>query len=104
MNSANWVLVRGRVQGLNWNEIIRSSLNETLLHYIRDIVPKRTIVARRDNKSWFHNRCILVHRAKQRVYEVWNRSKMQANWKEYGVARRHARLVYEDAERLFMAK
>ena len=50
-NSANWELVRRDVKGLNLNEIIRSScpvssLNETLLHVIRDRAPKQTIVIR----------------------------------------------------------
>ena len=43
--SVDWLLVRGDVKDLNWNEISKSScpvssLNEALLNVIRDRVPK----------------------------------------------------------------
>ena len=49
----DWKLVRGDVNGLNWNEIIKfsylvSTLNKALLRVIRNRVPKRTIVSRRE--------------------------------------------------------
>ena len=89
----DWELVRGDVKGLNLNEVIRlSSLNEALLRVIRNRVPKRTIMFRTRDKSWFNDPCDLAHRVKQRVYRVWRRSKTQANWEEYTVARHHAQL------------
>ena len=64
------------MKGLNWNGIIRSpylvsSLNEALLHFIRDTVPKRAIVVRTGYKPWFDDRYVFAHRAKQRAYRVW---------------------------------
>ena len=99
-------LVREDVNGLNWNEIIRSPcpvslLSEALLRVIRDRVPKRMIVVRTGDKLRFDYRFILAHRAKQRACRVWSRSRTQAAWKEYRGARHHAPLVYEDAERAF---
>ena len=35
------------------------------------------------------------------VYRVWSRSRTQADWGEYRVARLHSQLVYEYAERTF---
>ena len=54
-NSVDWELVREEVMSLNRNEFIRSlypvpSLNEALLHVIRERVPKRTIVIRTGDK------------------------------------------------------
>ena len=43
-----------------------------------------------DDKPWFDDRCVLVHCAKQRAYRVWSRSRTQADWEEYMVARRHS--------------
>ena len=72
-NSVNWELVKGDVKGPNWNGIIkspcpRSSLHEALLRVIRNRVHKRTIVVKTGDKPWFDDRCVLVHRAKQRAY------------------------------------
>ena len=53
-------------------------------------------MVRTRDKPWFANRCFLAHRAKQRAYRVWSRSRMK-----YTVARRRGQLVYEDAERAF---
>ena len=88
----NWV--RGDVKGLNWIEIIRSpwpvlSLSEALLRVISNRVAKRTIVVKTGDKPWFDDWC-LAHRAKQRAYRVWSRSRTQADWEEYKVARRHS--------------
>ena len=46
------------------------SLNETLLRVIRDRVSKGTIVVRTDDKPWFDDWCVLLHRAKQKAYRV----------------------------------
>ena len=80
--SSDRELVRGNVKGLNWTEIIRyhcpvSSLNETLLRVIRNRVLKQTIAVRMGDKPKFDNRCVLAHRAKQRAYRVWRRSRTQ---------------------------
>ena len=45
-----------------------SLLNEALLPAISDRAPKRMMVVRKGDKPWFDDRCVLVHRAKQRVY------------------------------------
>ena len=58
-------------------------------------------MVRTGDKPWFEDRCALAHRAKQRAYRLWSRSKMQAIWEEYRVARHHAHLVSEDAKRAF---
>ena len=91
---------------LNWNGIIRfsyltSSPNEALLRVIRDRVPKRTIVVRTGDKPWFDDQCVVAHRAKQRGYREFSRSRTQADWEEHRVARRHAQLVYKNAEQAF---
>ena len=65
-----------------------SSLNEALLRVIRDRVPKRTIVAITDEKSWVENRRVLTQHAKERAYTAWSRSKTQATWEEDGEVRR----------------
>ena len=54
-NSGNWEQVIEDIKGLNCNEIIRfsypvSPLNEALLRVIRNLAPKRTIVARARSK------------------------------------------------------
>ena len=105
-SSVSWELVRRGVKGLKWNGIIRppfslSSLSEALLRVIRNRVPKRTIVVGMGDKPWFDNWCVLVHRAKQRIYRVLNRSRTQADWEEHRVARRQAQLIYDGAERAF---
>ena len=76
-NSVDWELVIRDVQGLNWNEIIRSpwpasSLNEVLSRVISDRVPKWTIVVKTGDKPWFGELCVLVHRAKHLAYRVWS--------------------------------
>ena len=48
----------------------------------------RTIVLRTRNKPWFDDRCALAHHAKQRAYRMWSRSRTQADWEGYRVARR----------------
>ena len=98
-----WELVRGDVESLDRNKIIRShcpvsSLNEALLRGIRDRVPKQTIVVRTEDKPEFDNPYVLVHSAEQRSYRIWNRSRSQADWEEYGVSRRHALYVNVEAE------
>ena len=95
-NFVNWELFREVVKGLNWNRII-IIFNEALLRVMRDKVPKQTIVARTGDKPWFVDRCVLAHRAKQRAYRV-GRSRTQADWEGYRLARRRAQLVYEDVE------
>ena len=52
-------------------------------------------------KPWFDDRCVLAHRAKQRVYGVGSRSRTQADLEEHRVARCRAQLIYEDAKRAF---
>ena len=64
-------------------------------------MPKRTIVVRTRDKPWYDDRCALARRAKQRVYKVWSRSRSQADWEEYRVARGRTQLVYRDIERPF---
>ena len=92
--------------GLNWNGISRSfwpasSLNEALLRNIRNRVPKRTIVVRTGNKSWFDNRRVLAHRAKQRTYKAWRRSRTQIDWEENLVASHHAQHVSVETKQAF---
>ena len=53
------------------------------------IVCKRTIVVRSGYKSCFDNLCVFDHRAKQRAYLVWSRSRVQTDFDEYIEARRH---------------
>ena len=94
------------MKGPNWNRIIRSpcpasSLNEALLRVIKDRVSKWTIVVKTGDKPWFDDRCVLAHGTKPRAYRVWSRSRFQADWEEYTVARRRVQLVYGHAERAF---
>ena len=101
-NSVDWELDRGNVKGLNWNRIIRfpcpvSSINEALMRVNRDRVPKQTIEARTGDNLWFDDRCVLAHRAKQKAYKVRGRSRKQADWEEYRVARRRDQLAHECA-------
>ena len=103
--SVDWELVSRDVKGLDYHEIIRpccpvSLLNEVLLRVIRDRAPKRTIAVRMGDKPWLDDRCVLAHRAKQRAYRAWSRSRTQIDWQEYRVAR-CAPLVCKDAERSF---
>ena len=72
-NSVDWELVKGDVNDLNWNEIIRFpcpllTLNEDLLRVIRNRVPKRMIVVGTGTKTWFDDRCVLAHPAKKNSY------------------------------------
>ena len=65
-NSVDWEMVREDPKCVNWNRAIRSScpvssLNETLLRVIRDIVSKWTIVVRKGDKPCFDDRCVLDH-------------------------------------------
>ena len=46
MNSVDWVLVRGDVKGLNWNELIR--LNEALLRIIKHRVTSGQLWSERE--------------------------------------------------------
>ena len=55
-------------------------------------------MVRTGKKSWFDDRTVLVHRAKQRVYRVLSRSWTQAHWAVHNVTHRHAQVVYGDAE------
>ena len=50
---------------------------------------------------FFDDRYVLVFYMKHRIYRVWSRSRTQADWEEYRVARRQTQLVYIDAERAF---
>ena len=100
------VLVRRDVNGLNWNEILRSpcpvsTLNEALLRVLRNRVPKQTVVVRTVDKPWFDDPCALAHRAKHSAYRVWCCSRIQADWEEYRVALRYAQHEYVEAERAF---
>ena len=70
---------------------------DALSRVIRDSFPKLTIVARTGDKPCFDDWCVLACRGKQRAYRVWNRSRMQADWEEYTVARRRDQLDYEDS-------
>ena len=36
-------------------------------------------MVRTGGKPWFGDRCILAHCAKQRAYNVWSRSRIQAD-------------------------
>ena len=58
-------------------------------------------MVRTSDKPWLDDRCVLAHCAKQRVYQVWGRTRTQANWEEQRVACRHGQIVYVDAERAF---
>ena len=78
-----------------------STLNEVLLHVIRNRVPKWTIVVRTGYKPWLDDQCVLAHRVKQRAYRVWCRSRVQADWEKYRVACRYAQHVYVKAKRAF---
>ena len=55
------------------------------------------------DKPLFDARCVLAQLAKQRACRVWvwSCSRTQSEWVKVRVARRHAQLVYEDAERVF---
>ena len=94
------------MKGLNWNEIIRSlcpvsSLNEELLRFISDRVPKQMIVIRTGDEPWFDDRYVLAHRVKQRAYRVLSRSRKRADWEAYRVAHRqhrHIQHMYAEAE------
>ena len=81
-----------------------ASQNETFLRFFRHRGPKRTITARTDDKLWFDDRCVLGHRAKERAYSVSSHGRTQDNWEEHRVACRHAQLVYEDADRVFIER
>ena len=79
------------MKGLNWNGIIKSPcsvslLNEALLGVVRVRDIKRTIGVRIGDKSWFHDRCGLSHRVKQRSHRGWSRIKTLADWEEYRLA------------------
>ena len=72
------------MEGLDWNEIIRSpypvsSLIGALLPDLRNAVFKLTIVVRTDGKRWFDDRCVLAHHAKVIAYKMWSRSRKQAD-------------------------
>ena len=43
-------------------------------------------MVRTGDRPWFVNWCVLAHRAKQRAYRVWSRSKTQADFDECRVA------------------
>ena len=45
---------------------------------------------RTGDKPSFDDWCVLSQRAKQGAYRVWSRSRTQADWEEYRVARSHA--------------
>ena len=53
------------------------------------------------NKLWFDDRCVLAHRAKQRVYRMLSSGKTQADWEVYRVARCRAQHVDVEAEKAF---
>ena len=59
-------------------------------------VSKRMIGVRTGDKPWFDDWYVLAYRAKQRIYRMWTRSRMQADLEEYRVACRHAQIVYVD--------
>ena len=71
----------GDVKGLSsWNEIISSScpvstLIEALLRVFRNRVLKRILLVKAGNNLGLKTG-VLAHRAKQRAYRVWNRSRM----------------------------
>ena len=94
-------LLKGDVKGFNWIDIIRFICIASLSRVISDGIPKRTIVVRTGEESWFDDRRVLAHCAKQSSYRVWSHSRTQADWEEYRVVRRHAQPVYENTERAF---
>ena len=65
-NYVDWELVRGFVNDLNWNGIIKLGIiaKGSPVAWFRDKVPKRTSVIKKDDKPWFDDRYVLTHRMK----------------------------------------